>query len=326
MIKGLVLYKNNHEGIYLRCLDKTEVDQVLTSFHEKFGIGHRSAHSTANQILHAGYYWPTLFKDAHLHVRTCHICQTTAHREWHAAMPLQPVVEVWPFSQWGLNFIGMINPPSSVGHGYILTTTDYCTRWSKAIACKQCTTEVVIEFIEKHIITRFGCPFSLVCDNGPAFSSLHFSNWAFDYGITLKFSSNYYAQGNGVAESTNKNLLEVIKKLLDKNPRDWHSQLKFALWVDRIWHKAALGTLPYHLIYGVNPIFPIHLSILMLQFMQDYLETNDQLSSRLAQLLHLKEKCDAAIENFAKHQGVVKWWFNKRARVKSFSISDLVLY
>jgi len=136
MIKGSVLYKKNHEGIYLRCLDKSEVDQVLISFHDRFGIGHGWAHSTANQILWAGYYWPTLFEDAHSHVRTCHICQTAAHRERHAAMPLQPVVEVRPFAQWGLDFIGTINPPSSVGHRYILTATDYCTRWSEATACK----------------------------------------------------------------------------------------------------------------------------------------------------------------------------------------------
>jgi hypothetical protein len=31
-------------------------------------------------------------------------------------MPLQPVLPDFPFSKWGLDFIGPINPPSSVGH------------------------------------------------------------------------------------------------------------------------------------------------------------------------------------------------------------------
>jgi hypothetical protein len=30
-----------------------------------------------------------------------------------------------PFTQWGLDVIGPINPKSSKGHSYILTTTDY---------------------------------------------------------------------------------------------------------------------------------------------------------------------------------------------------------
>lgn len=113
--------------------------------------------------------------------------------------------------------MGPVNPPSFVGHRYILTTTDYYTRWSEVISCRQCTTGVVINFLESFIINFFGYPFVLVCDNGPAFASLKFVGGDFDYGIVLKFSSNYYPQVNGKVESTNKNLLTVIHKLLDKN-------------------------------------------------------------------------------------------------------------
>jgi transposase InsO family protein len=148
-------------------------------------------------------------------------------------MPLQLVYEVRPFAQWTLDFIGVINPNFSAGHKFILTATDYCMRWTQAQAYKNCTTNVVIKFLDEHVITRFGIPFALVCDNGPAFSSAQFIQWAFEYKIILKYSSNYYPQGNGVAKSTNKNLLEVIKRLLENNLRDWHTQLKFALWADR---------------------------------------------------------------------------------------------
>ena len=42
-------------------------------------------------------------------------------------------------------------------------------------------------------------------------------------------------------------------------------------------------------------------------------------------LLEMDEKQIAALEHMAKHQVVVKIWFNKRAMIKSFRISDLVL-
>jgi hypothetical protein len=71
-------------------------------------------------------------------------------------MPLQPIYEVYPFTQWGLDFIGMIYPHSFVGHMFILVATDYCTRWSKVIDCRKSKTDVVIKFLEDHIITRFG--------------------------------------------------------------------------------------------------------------------------------------------------------------------------
>ena len=73
------------------------------------------------------------------------------------------------------------------------------------------TTNVVIGFLEEHIVTRFGMPFALVCDNGPAFISAFLTQWAFEKKVIIKFSSNYYPQGNGIAESTNKNLITVIK-------------------------------------------------------------------------------------------------------------------
>ena len=148
---------------------------------------------------------------------------------------------------------------------------------------------------------RFGCPHAFVCDNGPVFRSLKLSNWAFDYGITLNFSSNCYPQGNGLAESTNKILLSAINKLLDNNPRDWHTQLRFALWVDRIRIKSSLGKSPYHLVYGQDPFFPIQMRIPTLQFMQNFMEGGDTVQTHLTQLLHLEEKRDEASENFAKH-------------------------
>jgi hypothetical protein len=40
-----------------------------------------------------------------------------------SAMPLQPILVEEPFSQWGLDVIGPINPKSSKGHVYILTAT-----------------------------------------------------------------------------------------------------------------------------------------------------------------------------------------------------------
>lgn len=59
---------------------------------------------------------------------------------------------------------------------------------------------------------------------------------------------------------------------------------------------------------------------------QQLLQQGDRREARLAKLLHLEEVWDRAIENFAKHQGVVKRWFNHRAKIKTFRIADLVMY
>lgn len=176
MLQGSILHRRNHEGIYLRCVGNDEAKRIMEHFHSKFGIGHGGSQATTYHILRAGYYWPFIFKDAYEHVKTYHTCQVTTTREKNLVVPLQLITEVKPFVMWGLDFIGMINPPSSAQHRYILTETDYCTRCSEAQALKNCTTNAVIKFLEEHIITRFNCPKALVCDNGSAFTSLKFSN------------------------------------------------------------------------------------------------------------------------------------------------------
>ena len=73
---------------------------------------------------------------------------------------------------------------------------------------------MVTDFLEEHIVTRFGMSFFLVCDNGSSFVSIFLTQWALENQVIIKFSSNYYPQGNGVAESSNKKLIIVINKLL----------------------------------------------------------------------------------------------------------------
>ena len=41
----------------------------MTDLHDGPTGGHFSRDTTAHKILRAGYYWPTLFKDAHAHIR-----------------------------------------------------------------------------------------------------------------------------------------------------------------------------------------------------------------------------------------------------------------
>jgi hypothetical protein len=187
-----ILFRKNYDGVLLRCLERQDVDNVLKDMHDGPVGGHFSGDTTTHKVLRAGYYWPTLFKDAHAYSRSCEACQKVAGREHKATFPLQPVAVEEPFEQWGLDIIGEINPHSSKQHRYILTATDYFTCWIEAIPLVKVNEEVVINFLEQHIITRFGIPNSLVFDNATYFSSLKLSEYALEKGIILKYSANYY--------------------------------------------------------------------------------------------------------------------------------------
>ena len=52
----------------------------------------------------------------------------------------------------GLDFIGEIHPPPLGHHKWILTATDYFTKWIEAIPSRQATDTVIISFLERKII------------------------------------------------------------------------------------------------------------------------------------------------------------------------------
>ena len=93
-------------------------------------------------------------------------------RESRPAFPLQLVTIENPFEQWGLDVVGEINLNSSKLHKYILTATDYFSKWNEAIPLKLINNTEVIQFLQQNIVTRFGVLNYLVFDNAKYFSSL----------------------------------------------------------------------------------------------------------------------------------------------------------
>ena len=70
-------------------------------------------------------------------------------------------------------------------------------------------------FIWKNIVTRFGIPHTLNSDNGLQFNSKTFRRYCCDLGITNRYFTPAYPQGNGQAEAVNKVIVSGLKKRLD---------------------------------------------------------------------------------------------------------------
>jgi hypothetical protein len=94
------------------------------------------------------------------------------------------------------------------------------------------------------------------------------SNFSLEKGIKLKYSTSYYPQGNGLAESTNKNLIKIIKRTVAENHKNWHNTLLNTLWADRVTPKAAISNSPFFIVYGREAILPPHVLLPSLQLSQ----------------------------------------------------------
>jgi len=69
-------------------------------------------------------------------------------------------------------------------------------------------------------LSRFGCPFKIIIDNAQAFKSAKFTNFCHKFNIIVGHSTTYYPQGNGLAESSNKTVVRVLKNTITENQRN----------------------------------------------------------------------------------------------------------
>jgi transposase InsO family protein len=257
-------------------------------------------------------------------VRACIKCQKFSGKQQLKSLSLKLVVASGPFQQWGLDFIGEIHPASSGQHRWILTATDYFTKWIEAIPTRSASHKVIIGFLED-IIVRFGCPSRIVTDNAASFKAEPLIWFCEQFRIKLIHSTPYYPQGNGLAESSNKSLIKIIKRLLEDNQKAWDSKLKFSLWADRVTTKRSLGVSPFQLVYGTEAVLPSQLALPVVKLFQDYQGEPNDMIRRILQLVEAQQVREQLLNRAHDHQQRIKQAFDRKVRKENFQLGDLVL-
>jgi len=174
-------------------------------------------------------------------------------------------------------------------------------------------------------LSRFGCPKKIITDNDAAFKSKRIISFCHKYHITLGHSIAYYPQGNGLAESSNKSLINIIKKLLEENKKNWHKKLVNALWADRLTTKRSIGKSPYELVYGMETTFPSSLGIPVINLLQEIQAEPNDIQRRINQTIHLQHTREEVYQRSQLLQEKLKKIFDKRTKVEDFFIGDKVL-
>ena len=69
------LFKICPDGIIRRCVAGPETISILDACHHGPTGGHYGPSITARKVLESGFYWPTIFKEAHTLVHLCEACK-----------------------------------------------------------------------------------------------------------------------------------------------------------------------------------------------------------------------------------------------------------
>ncbi|KAM2372831.1 hypothetical protein ACFX1X_047515 [Malus domestica] len=190
-----------------------------------------------------------------------------------------------------MNVIGKITPSSGAAkHAWLLVATDYFTRWVEAKSYAELTSKKVCDFVEEHIVTRFGIPETIIIDNGTVFTTERFKEYTVSKKIRLDQSTPYYPQANGQVEASNKVLIGILKKMIKERLGLWHLKLNEALWAYRTSPRSVTGTTPYALTYGHDVMLPVELSVNSLRVIeQSSLSSAEYTQTMLQELKDLEE-------------------------------------
>jgi hypothetical protein len=110
-----------------------------------------------------------------------------------------------------------------------------------------------------------------------------------NYNIELGHSTAYYPQGNGLVESSNKNLIKIIKKMLSQNKKAWDSHLKYAVWADIVNIKGPLELLLFSWYMDWKPFSPFNSILPMMKLLQDEEAESYDMQRRINQLIEVQQ-------------------------------------
>lgn len=175
----------------------------------------------------------------------------------------------------------------------------------------------------KNVITRFGIPKALISDNGTQFDGKLFHGFCEELKIEFYNSTPAYPQSNGQAESSNKTILDGLKKRLEKAKGKWAEELPDVLWAYRTTPRRSTGETPFALAYGMEAVIPLEIGMPTIRsesFQPDLNEEAVALELDLAE-----ERRERALIHIAAYQQELSKKYNKAVHPRLFKIGDWVL-
>nr|GEZ88286.1 reverse transcriptase domain-containing protein [Tanacetum cinerariifolium] len=236
------------------------------------------ANLIAKKVFDAGFFWPSIYRDAHEMIKTCNICQRL-----YGAFP------------------------SSKGNKYILVTVDYLSKWVEAKALPTNDARVVVKFL-KSLFSRFGISRAIISDRGTHFCNDQFSRVMVKYGVTHRLVTAYHPQTSGQVEVSNRGLKRILERTVGENHTSWSDKLDDALWDFRTAYKTLIGCTPYKLTMGDHR----KLQLNELSELRDQAYENSVIYKERKKKLH-----DSKIKNRIFNVGDQVLLFNSRLKIFS---------
>ncbi|GKA24734.1 reverse transcriptase domain-containing protein [Tanacetum coccineum] len=303
------LFRIGADQVIRRCVYGQEAVDILTACHNGPTGGHHGANYTAKKVFDSGFYWLTIYRDAHDMVKSCDLCQRQGKISQKDEMPQNAIQVCEIFDVWGIDFMGPF----------------LSSKWVEAKALPTNDARVVVKIL-KSLFARFGTPRAIISDRGTHFCNDQFAKVMLKYGVTHRLSTAYHPQTSGQVEVSNRGLKRILERTVGENRASWSDKLDDALWAFRTAFKTPIGCTPYKLVYGKACHLPIeleHKAYWALKHCNFDLKTAGD--HRKIQMNELNKLWDQAYENSLIYKEKTKKIHDSKIKNRIFNIGDRVL-
>uniref|UniRef100_A0A2N9HKC3 RNase H type-1 domain-containing protein n=1 Tax=Fagus sylvatica TaxID=28930 RepID=A0A2N9HKC3_FAGSY len=281
------LYRRSFTGPYLRCVHPDTVQNLLWEIHEGVCGGHTGGRSLAHRAIGQGYWWPYMQKDAAQYVKQCDKCQRFAPSIHQPTASLNPIASPWSVLPVGTGYSW--TPPPGSGKPPMA----YCGNGL----------------------------FYQVGRSGAAVGRLENSVSNMASGIISLLPPT--PRRTDRQESSNKTLLDGIKKRLENAKGRWVEELPSILWTYRTTPRCSTGETPFSLTYGVEAVIPLEIGLPTIR--TEYYDPVTNETSLATDLDLAEERRDSALIHLAAYQNGLRRIYEKRINPRELAVGDLVL-
>ena len=205
------------------------------------------------------YWWVGMEVCTKWWVRRCLKCQArkTSHQtiRWptlSVPLPNSPGISV------SVDYFGPLPTPAR-GNSYILLFTDRLSRRADmfAVTAAEFTAEGTANILGNCFILLWGCPSTLLSDNGLQFCAQLATAVFKLFGVHKLTTSAYNSSGNGGVERVNYTMAQMLTMVCNGHQNDWDSHLPHVEYAYNNSVNAATGLAPNEVHIERLPFLPL---------------------------------------------------------------------
>jgi hypothetical protein len=246
----------NKDPILQVVIPKQLRHEILENCHDSVIAGHFGLAKTYG-LVRERFYWPTLFKDLSIYIKTCHKCQQAKlpnhriHKNYLTPIPCKSI-----FSRVSMDIAGPL-PESKEGFKYVLCITDSFTKWPETFALRSTTAiEVANKFFYEYIC-RYGSPTSILSDCGQSFMALVIKELCLIFQIVKLKTASWSPTTNGQTERYFRHLKAQLKIYCGDDQTSWPSKLAPLTYAYRASINHTTGYSPYYAVFSRPMSLPV---------------------------------------------------------------------